>query len=364
MSDLQIYSEKFRRQLEEIQKYIFSLDMQKNVISELSILEKMGGSTPNLEATLKYSKVLKDVIKTPIQYNAVIISIYGSLEQFINELFEGYCNLLYDAIDNYDNIPVKMREKHIKRLGEFLSNPQRYKNYELTEKEAIENALLAFEKPRIGLQNNQSLLLAHAGNLKMDQISELANGLGIGGLEKKIVFNYIFRDYYVHNNQYSDKSYESIAARESKNLFILLDKLVDARNDVAHGWVENRIKLSDLSEEYIEYLKIFAEAISEVLMNDIMCKKLEMGKLHSIGKPQKVYDHHIVCINNSNALLKVNDTILAVKENSKKVLKIQSIEKNKKKIEEIIEYGVDVGIEFIKRQDLYVDERYEIFCER
>lgn len=119
MSDLQIYSEKFRRQLEEIQKYIFSLDMQKNVISELSILEKMGGSTPNLEATLKYSKVLKDVIKTPIQYNAVIISIYGSLEQFINELFEGYCNLLYDAIDNYDNIPVKMREKHIKRLGNF-----------------------------------------------------------------------------------------------------------------------------------------------------------------------------------------------------------------------------------------------------
>lgn len=55
---------------------------------------------------------------------------------------------------------------------------------------------------------------------------------------------------------------------------------------------------------------------------------------------------------------------MAVKENSKKVLKIQSIEKNKKKIEEIIEYGVDVGIEFIKRQDLYVDERYEIFCER
>lgn len=72
----------------------------------------------------------------------------------------------------------------------------------------------------------------------------------------------------------------------------------------------------------------------------------------------------VYCINNSNALLKVNDTILAVKENSKKVLKIQSIEKNKKKIEEIIEYGVDVGIEFIKRQDLYVDERYEIFCER
>lgn len=53
MSDLQIYSEKFRRQLEEIQKYIFSLDMQKNVISELSILEKMGGSTPEFRSDLK-----------------------------------------------------------------------------------------------------------------------------------------------------------------------------------------------------------------------------------------------------------------------------------------------------------------------
>lgn len=362
MNELQIYSEKFKRQLDEIKSYIFSLEMQKDVIGELVCLEKNDNSI-GLKHTLEYSRVLRKVVETPIQYNAVIISIYGSFEQFIDEIFNEYCRALYDIIDDYNKIPFKMREKHIKRLGEFLSNPQRYKNYELTEKQAIENALVAFENPKEGLQKNQSLLLAHSGNLKMEQITELANSLGIGGLEKKIVSNYGFKNYFMCKEEYSDKTYESIASRESKKLFMILDKLVDSRNNVAHGWVENRIKFTDLSEEYIEYLKVFAETLSEILMGEIMCKKHDAGKLYSIGMPIKVIDHHIVCINNRKALLRKNTNILAVKNNCKKLLQIQSIQKNNEDISEITEYNIDVGLGFVKRQDLYVDEKYEIFCE-
>lgn len=342
MNELQICSEKFERQLDEIKNYISSLKILRNVIGELVRLEK-NDSSGEARHTLEYSKVLKNIIETPIQYNAVIISLYGSFEQFIDEIFNEYCRALYEIIDDYDKIPFRMREKHIKRLGEFLANPQRYKNYELTEKQAIENALVAFENPKEGLQKNQSLLLAHGGNLKVEQIAELANGLGVGGLEKKIVSNYGFKNYIMNKEEYADETYESIAARESKKLFVILNKLVDSRNDVAHGWVENRIDFSALSEEYIEYLKVFSETLKEILMSDIMCKKYEAGKLCSMGKPKKVIDHHIACINNGKALLKNGDNILAIKDNSRKMLKIQSIERNKKNIPQILEHNIDIG---------------------
>lgn len=194
MINLRFYFDEYKRQLAEIRIFIQSVELQKDVISEIEFYEKQGEKKLNL--SLQYSKIIKQVVETPIQYNAVIISIYGCFEQYIDNVFNEYCLAIYGVIDNYDNLPEKMKEKHIKKLGDFLSNPQRYKNCELTDKQAVKNAVAAFNNPKEGFGNNQKLILSHGSNLKIEQILELANDLGIKNFENSIVSNYLFKSYF------------------------------------------------------------------------------------------------------------------------------------------------------------------------
>lgn len=361
MRNLRFYFDEYRKQLVEIRTFIRSVELQKDVISELELFEKVERN--KLDLSLQYSKIIKQVVESPIQYNAVIISIYGCFEQYIDNIFNEYCHALYDIIDNYDNLPEKMKEKHIKKLGDFLSNPQRYKNYDLTDKQAIRNAVEAFNNPKVGLGNNQKLILAHGGNLKIEQITELANELGIKDFEKNIVSSYLFKSYYIKREIFNEETYTRLMSSESKRLFEMLDRLVEERNNVAHGWVESRIKLTDIASEYIDYMECLAESILEVLIRAMYITQYNNDKMYMIGKPFKVIDNHIVCINNKGLLLHKEDYLLAVKNDRMKVLVIKSLQKDRVDIERVEEENIDIGIGFEKRVDLNVDEEYEFYCE-
>lgn len=362
MRNLRFYFDEYKKQLVEIKTFIRSVELQKDVISEMELLEKVDNKILNL--SLQYSKIVKQVVESPIQYNAVIISIYGCFEQYIDNIFEEYCQALYDIIDNYDNLPKKMKEKHIKKLGDFLSNPQRYKNYDLTDKQAVKNAAEAFNNPKEGFGNNKRLILTHGGNLKIEQITELASDLGIEDFEKNVVSNYIFKGFFINREVFNEETYTRLISSGSKQLFEMLDRLVEERNNVAHGWVESRIKLSDISSEYIDYMECLAESILEVLIKSIRITQYNNGKMYLIGKPLKVIDHHIVCINNQEILLHKGDYLFAVKNDKFKVLTIRSLQKDGVDIDGVEEKNIDIGIGFEKRVDLNVDVEYEFYCER
>lgn len=362
MRNLRFYYDEYKKQLAEIKTFIQSVELQKDVISELEISEKEGDNTLNL--SLRYSKIIKQVVESPIQYNAVIISVYGCFEQYIDNIFEEYCQALYDTIEDYDNFPKRMKEKHIKKLGDFLSNPQRYKNYDLTDKQAVRNAAEAFNNPKEGFGNNKRLILNHGGNLKIEQITELASDLGIEDFERNVVSNYVFKEYFINREVFNDETYTRLISSGSKRLFEILDRLVEERNNVAHGWVESRIKLSDILSEYIDYMECLAESILEVLIKSIHITQYNNGKMYLIGKPLKVIDHHIVCINNQEILLHKGDYLFAVKNDKFKVLTIRTLQKDGIDIEGVDEKNIDIGIGFEKRVDLNVDEEYEFYCER
>lgn len=361
MRNLRFYFDEYKKQLAEIRTFIRSVELQKDVISELELSEKERDNKLNL--SLRYSKIIKQVAESPIQYNAVIISIYGCFERYIDNIFNEYCQVLYDIIENYDDLPKRMKEKHIKKLGDFLSNPQRYKNYDLTDKQAIKNAAEAFNNSKEGFGNNQKLILTHSGNLRIEQITELASDLGIEDFERNVASNYIFKIFFIKRELLDEKTYTRLVSNESKRLFEMLNRLVEERNNVAHGWVESRIKLSDISSEYIDYMECLAESILEVLIKSIHITQYNNDKMYLIGKPMKVIDHHIICINNHGILLHKGDYMLAVKNDKFKVLTIKSIQKNGVEIERVEEKNIDIGVGFEKRVGLNVDKEYEFYCE-
>lgn len=361
MDNLRFYYEEFDKQLQEIEMFIQSIELQKDMISELDTGKNK--FTNEIDKTLQYSEIIKQVVESPIQYNAVIISIYGCFEQYIDNVFSNYCIKIYDSIDDYEKLPEKLKEKHIKKLGDFLANPQRYKNYELSVNQAIENAFVAFNNPKTGLANNQKLLLSHGANLKIDQITELANDLGINSLEKSIVRHYLFKSYHIYQGDYSDETYTRLMTQDTRRLFEILDKLVEERNNVAHGWVENRIRLSDIASKFIGYMRCLTEVINDILLKSIVELEYKHAKLYSLGKPIKVFNHHIICINNGKVKLNKGDYLVAVKGETIKVLLIESLQIDSMGVEKLTELNVDVGIGFKKREDLNVDENYEFYCD-
>lgn len=361
MDNLRFYYEEFDKQLVEIEMFIQSIELQKDMIIELDTGKDKFSN--EIDKTLQYSESIKQVVASPIQYNAVIISIYGSFEQYIDNIFSNYCVRECEAIDEYEKLPAKLKEKHIKKLGDFLANPQRYRNYELSVSQAIENAFVAFNDPKTGLAGNQKLVLSHGANLKIDQITELANDLGISSFEKSIVSHYLFKSYHVYQGDYSDETYTRLMSQDTKRLFEILDKLVEERNNVAHGWVENRIKLSDIAGKFIGYIRCLTEVINDILLKSIVALEYKHDKLHSIGKPLKVFDHHIICINNGEVILNKGDYLIAVKGDTIKVLLVETLQMDNIEVEKITELNMDVGIGFTKREDLNVDENYEFFCD-
>lgn len=362
MRNLRFYFDEYKKQLAEIRTFIRSVELQKDVISELELLEIVGNNALNL--SLQYGKIIKQVVESPIQYNAVIISIYGCFERYIDNIFNEYCRLMCDIIENYDNLPKKMKEKHIKKLGDFLSNPQRYKNYDLTDKQAVKNAAEAFNNLKEGFGNNQKLILTHGGNLKIDQITELASDLGIEDFQRNVVSDYMFKSFFIKREMFNEETYTRLISGESKRLFEMLDRLVEERNNVAHGWIESRIKISDISNEYIDYMECLAGSIIEVLIKFIHITQYNNDRMCLIGKPLKVIDHHIICINNHGGLLRKGDYLLAVKNDKIKVLVIKSIQKNGVEIEGTEEISMNIGVGFEKKEGLNVDEEYEFYCEK
>ncbi|MHC1722935.1 MAG: MAE_28990/MAE_18760 family HEPN-like nuclease [Aminipila sp.] len=362
MDNLRFYFEEFEKQLVEIEMYIQSIELQKDMIIELD--SEKDEFNNQIDKTLQYSEIIKQVVASPIQYNAVVISIYGCFEQYIDNIFSNYCTRACESVDKYEKLPEKLQEKHIKKLGDFLSNPQRYRNYELTVTQAIENAFVAFNNPKVGIENNQKLVLSHGANLKIDQISELANDLGVNSIEKNIANHYLFKSYHICQGDYNEETYTRLMSQDTKRLFETLDKLVEERNNVAHGWVENRIKLTEIKDKIIGYMKCLAEVISDILLKSAAKLEYEHDKLHCIGKPIQIIDHHIICINNGNVKIHKGDYLVAVKDKNIKVLLIESLERNREKVENITETNVNIGIGFQKREDLNVDKEYNFFCDK
>lgn len=359
MNNIAFYYQEFEQQLSEIEQYINSIELQKSMVREIEKNEDAIRKITN--SAVLYCESIKKVSSTPIQYNAVIISIYGCFEQYIDNIFECYCSNLCEVTTMLKELPTTLRDKQIKKLGDFLTNPQRYKNYELTPEDAIRNAYISYENPKDGLQKNKNLLLTHGGNLGINQISDLARDFGVNNLIPRIVSHFIFKNYFVEKGIHSEETYGRTISGDPKSLFEELDSLVSERNNVAHGWVETRYNFAIIKEKWLNYLRCLAHVLQEILWCSFAEFVYKSKKLYCLGKPIKVYDKHIVCINNGEAVLHKGDYVVAVKDEMVKVILIETIQIEGELVECTDSINKNVGLGLTKRLDLNVDDNYFIY---
>lgn len=305
----------YEKRLDEIEKHIQFISLQKDLYNEIK-----GDSQMAL-----YANNLGNILNSTVQYNSIIICLYGCFEEFIDEIALEYINKINDLCNSYKELPQSIRDKHLYKVGEFLSNPQRYKGYELTVEECIKNIYTSINSSEERKLNSE-LIISHTGNLKAEKLYDLFKELGIKDLKSKI---------------------EDIVSKKNLNL---LDELVEQRNVISHSWeVEQRLAYEKIKNETINVLRTIGEKIKDILLDEIFLFMYEKNMFKSFDKPIKVINDKILCINSKSSYLKKGDSILLIKtDNSKVRLEILGIKINQKSVDKVEEKNIDVGIEVNK----------------
>lgn len=288
----------FERNINNVVQFMNFIKMQEKEITNPKALE-----------------LVKDVTHSSVPYNAMIISLYGSVELFIDEIAESYIEKLYKIVEKYPELPPKMREKHETTSGEYLSNPNRFNNYDITIEEVVCNlndCLQGKENAKV----NMKILLKHGGNLRSEQIFKFFSELGVENIRARFLQNEITIDSYSRQKGFTFDDARARLASQNKeensiNYFEELDNLVEQRNQVAHsGKVDEKKSFDYIKENTVPFLLLFGKVISDILINNLLNLLIEKNKLQEFQKIINVFNNNVIWLELGDNSLTVGDELV------------------------------------------------------
>lgn len=280
------------------------------------------------------------ISRSTVSYNAVIISLYGCYENYVNSLAEELISQISNNSSNYAEIPTNMIISNIHLSSDFLKSKQRYKNFNLKNEDVINNIYS-------GKMTNK-LLLKHGGNLSIAVLSEYFKNLGIKDVVQQIKNNNKFCQYYSEIKTISIDNAKSYL-HEPDIIFPYLGDLIFQRNTIAHSWKsDDKVDYSIIKDEWIKFIRIFCECLYDAVVSFysqwlVKCKKLFCPKGFKIYGSSVVgfFDVQSYCQdNNKTVIIVVNEKIHVCKilnvkthENYKVSMKIEGYSLKKEQSE-------------------------------
>lgn len=314
----------FKSNIENVVQFISFMNMQETEISNPNSLE-----------------LAKGVIHSSVPYNALIISLYGNIELFVDEIAQAYIEEMYKLVGKYQDLPQKMREKHELISGEFLCNPNRFNNFDTTVKDVVSNLNDCLQDNK-GAKINMEMLLKHGGNLKSEQTFRFFTDLGVDNIQGKFLKSKIVIEEYANQKELSlEEAKKSLSERNQKasfiNLFKELDDLVDQRNQVAHsGKVDGRKAFDYIENTTVPFLLLFGKVISDILINEILDIMIKRERLNKFLEVKNVFNNEIIWLKLGSNSLSVGDKII-FKNNDEEIgwCKVESIRINDEEVSNV-----------------------------
>lgn len=343
----------FRARINEILAFINLSEQQKDFI-----LAAQKAETTHLpsDQIATYSTFIEELLllnNSTVQYNAVIISIYACFENFVDQMISEYADFLIENIDEFNDLPKKMTEKHFERSIEFLSNPQRYKNWGLDTKAVVSELNDCLNNgENFKISTTKQFFIKHSANLTIDEICLLLNSLGIDNFQAYFKSHPLYIAHYSEEHQIPLESAKELAPK-SNELFSQITLLVDNRNIVAHSWViDNRLSFPEIKEKMLSFLDLFSNIFTEIITDFAYTKAFQREPSRFTLLPEIIalYDNgYVLCFNNNGNTVTLNDSLLVVsKKGETYITKVKTIQINKIAVETTSE-SVDIGIGLSKK---------------
>lgn len=343
----------FKQGLSDLQQYIKGLDLEAKLI----LPEGKGEKSIVLENQLKHffeHRNTNRALKRRFDYNSIIVSMYGLVEQYIKALMQDYLESLQKIVPSYSGLPEPITKNHVAVSFELIKQTEHSRYRGTNTKEKIISKLNSCLNEPENYKLNFDAFCQHNANFRSDVIDDFFKKVGFPKIMEKSLGNPNIRrllnaleldELHEHLEKNTDpKIRENKASGLQERAFSFLNDLAERRNEVAHG-ISSDLLGHDILLEYLNLLNILGETIYDVVLQNL--KQEEVRFIGSkIGKPTDIFkDGYVSCILSNNVQIRKDDYIVAQNDNelvSGRILGIQidEVEVNEVNEESSIEIGL------------------------
>ena len=241
--------------------------------------------------------------KKVLEYNLCIVTLYGILERYIEDICIQYLELVASHVSHYSKLPVKIKNNHVNLTSSVMQKLgyPKYKNVALET--LVKNLNDCINDDQCSL--NAIVFADHTANFRHSVVIQMFNRLNIDELSSKLKQSPLIHDY-LELNYGTDN--DNVRLRDT-TVFGIIDQLADRRNDVSHG-VDNGEPILSLSNirDYVDFVKIYGESILDVLAAEELSYLLEnnFSEVSTIA----VFNNIILCIKLEDNSISIGDEIV------------------------------------------------------
>lgn len=291
--------------LESLNQIEFYSTLSVN-FNQLAVYNPQRGDSIILKGLLSDTKdtlqKLSSFNKRTYEYSSLIISIYGVLERYIEDLIVEYLSLLNSMITSYLNLPLIIRDNHFEFSAQLIKNLSKPKFAPLTSKEDIINNLHSCITNN-NYKLNYHAYIDHAANFRQDTILNSLTNVGILDINNRLIKIKRFERHIL--TKYNARNIGTI---DINTIFSTLSELAERRNEVAHGNISDLLGLGPIND-IIQFIKEYVFALYELAKNDYI-KLISTNNFTSKITPALNPSSNIVCFISNNGSVTIGDYII------------------------------------------------------
>ena len=242
------------------------------------------------------------VAKRRFDYNCIVISLYGLLEQYIEALVLAYADALNGIVPRYEDLPGPIRERHIGLTFTLIQQADQSRYRGVIDAAVLVANLHSCLNNQTPYKLNAAAFCSHEVNFRAGSIDGLFTRVGVQGVIRRLHQFSPFTEYL--EQRFPDREITTLTEQE---MFFWLEDLAERRNEVAHG-AASQLLSNEILLEYVEFVEALCGGLYAVLYGE-MSGFWFRHKAVELGSPINVFNHEIVCMELRNVPIAVGDTL-------------------------------------------------------
>ncbi|UWZ85265.1 HEPN domain-containing protein [Occallatibacter riparius] len=286
-----------------LRHYLDGLDQQDKLLDLQS--ESCGDAGPVLKTIQEHFRARNN--KARYEYNTVIVSLYGYLERFIEELIGEYLRGVSSNVATFAELPPIVQTNHLP-LSLELARKVDYQRYAgmVRVEDVVARLHMCFSSPD-KYQLNVEAFSQHTANFRHGIVTATFAQSGVSELGPALRRADAFKNFLATENP--ERDLDTYLAGNDEIVFARLDDLANRRNDVAHGTPTDDYLSHDLLRELIDFVDAYTTSLGEIIYERAL--PFMARRASPLGAAITVIDHRIVCVNLPAGKVSVGDILIA-----------------------------------------------------
>jgi hypothetical protein len=245
--------------------------------------------------------------KATFEYNTIIVSLYGYVEQYVESLIGEYLTYLSDTVPSYGQLPGALQQRHLDLSLDLIKLTDHVQKYQAVKKEiVIANLHSCFGTPNSYTLNIEAYT-HHGANLRQKTITEMFLQCGVAGLSHALRNHESLIK--VLTDLDPDRDVSKLMQKEDAVIFWPIDDLAERRNEVSHGSPAQLLS-NDILLERIAFVEAYGEALASVIYQRRLSVDAKY-RSRELGMPLAVFNNCIVCVALGSGSVRIGDVLIA-----------------------------------------------------